>query len=124
MSIIAPEDLIKKATVLGIVEGRIGRLIESKDGKRWGFELVELIKAQSGASWDRIWTVWTDNTTVKVDDHVIVTGDCYWKYEEYQLRNEAGELYGDLRAKVQGHIHKPHIKPAFAKPAETESLPF
>lgn len=123
MSLIAPEDLIKKATVLGIVEGRIGRLIESKDGKRWGFELVELIKAQSGASWDRIWTVWTDNTTVKVDDHVIVTGDCYWKYEEYQLRNEAGELYGDLRAKVQGHIHKPHIKPAFAKPA-VEEMPF
>ena len=123
MSILTPEDLIKKATVLGIVEGRIGRLIESKDGKRWGFELVELIKAQSGASWDRIWTVWTDNTNIKLDDHVIVTGDCYWKYEEYQLRNEAGELYGDLRAKVQGHIHKPHIKPAFAKPA-TEEMPF
>jgi hypothetical protein len=123
MSLISPEDLIKKATVLGIVEGRIGRLIESKDGKRWGFELVELIKAQSGASWDRIWTVWTDNTNIKLDDHVIVTGDCYWKYEEYQLRNEAGELYGDLRAKVQGHIHKPHIKPAFKQP-ETESLPF
>jgi hypothetical protein len=29
---------------------------------------------------------------------------------------------GVARAKVQGHIHKPHIKPAF-KPA-TEEMPF
>ena len=118
MPVLTPEDTIKKASVLGIVEGRIESLIESKDGKRWGYNLAELIKAQSGASWDRIWTVWTDNTTFKVDDHIIVTGDCYWKYEEYTMDD------GVPRAKVQGHIHKPHIKPAFTKPAETESLPF
>jgi hypothetical protein len=118
MSVLTAEEALNKARVLGTVEGKITRFIESKDnGKRWGFELAETIKAQSGASWDRNWTVWSDSTTVNLDDHIIVTGDVSFKYEEY-----AGQD-GAQRGKVTPNINNPHIKPAFKTP-ETESLPF
>lgn len=120
MPVLTPEEALNKARVTGTVEGIITRFIESKDsGKRWGFELAETIKAQSGASWERSWTVWSQDADLTIDAHVIVTGDISFKYEEY-----AGQD-GTQRAKVQPNINNPHIKPAFiqGKP-KAEEMPF
>ena len=119
MSVLTPDEALNKARCLGIVEGKVTRFIESKDnGKRWGFELAETIKAQTGASWERNWTVWSDSTAINLDDHIIVTGEVSFKYEEY-----AGQD-GSQRGKVSPNINKPYIQQAFTKPVETESLPF
>jgi hypothetical protein len=120
MSVLTPEEAIKKARVLGTVEGKIKRFILDKNDKIWGFELAETIKAQTGASWDRNWTVWTEKLPdgIAEQDHVIVTGDISFKYEEYNAASD-----GSLRASVKGSINNPHTKPAFTKP-ETEEMPF
>lgn len=120
MSVLTPEEALNKARVTGTVEGKVTRIIESKDnGKRWGFELAETIKAQSGASWERFWTVWQQDTTVTEDAHIIVTGDISFKYEEYDGND------GTRKAKVQPNINNPHIKPAFIESApKAEEMPF
>lgn len=120
MPVLTPEEALNKARVTGTVEGKVTRIIESKDnGKRWGFELAETIKAQSGASWERFWTVWQADTTVAEGDHIIITGDISFKYDEF-----AGQD-GTQRAKVQPNINNPHIMKAFAdsKP-KAEEMPF
>lgn len=119
MPVLTPEEALNKARVLGTVEGKVTRFIESKDsGKRWGFELAETIKAQSGASWDRFWTVWSQDTTVTEDSHIIVTGDISFKYEEYDGND------GTKKAKVVPNINNPHIKPAFVQSKPAEEMPF
>jgi hypothetical protein len=119
MSVLNAEEALNKARVLGTVEGVITRFIESKDtGKRWGFELAETIKAQSGASWERNWTVWSQDADLTLDSHVIVTGDVSFKYEEYD------GLDGTKKAKVVPNINNPHIKPAFVQSKPAEEMPF
>ncbi len=123
MSLLTPQEALNKARLVGTIEGIVARFIDGKDGKRWGFELLETVRTVSGGSYEKPWTVWTDKTTVNEGDHIIVNGDISFKYEEYQLRDETGTPYGDFRPIVKGSINNPHIKPAFKQP-ETESLPF
>jgi len=123
MSLLTPQEAVAKVRLVGTIEGIISRYVDGKDGKRWGFELLETMRTQAGGSYERPWTVWTDKTTVNIGDHIIVNGDISFKYEEYQLRDETGTPYGDFRPAVKGSINNPHIKPAFTKPA-TEEMPF
>lgn len=119
MSVLTPEEALNKARVTGQVEGKISRIIErGSDGKRFGFELAETIKSQTGASWERFWTVWQADTTQELDSHIIVTGDISFKYEEYARADGNG-----MGAKVVGHINNPHIKTAFVE-KPTEEMPF
>lgn len=119
MSVLTAEEALNKARVFGTVEGKITRFIESKDnGKRWGFELAETIKTQSGASWERFWTVWSQDTSHELDAHVIVSGDISFKYDEYDGND------GLKKAKVVPNINNPHIKPAFVEKAPAEEMPF
>lgn len=126
MPVLTPEEALNKARVLGTVEGKVTRLIESKDsGKRWGFELAETIKAVSGASWERAWTVWQQDTTVAEGAHIIVTGDISFKYEEYESKDIDGTPTGQMKAIVKPAINNPHIKPAFVQSApKAEEMPF
>ena len=120
MSVLTPEEAIKKARVLGTVEGKIKRFILDKNDKIWGFELLETVRTVSGGSYEKPWTVWTEKLPdgIAEQDHVIVTGDISFKYEEYNAASD-----GSLRASVKGSINNPHTKPAFAKPT-SEEMPF
>jgi hypothetical protein len=120
MSVLTAEEAIKKATCTGTVEGIVTRIIErGSDGKRFGFEVAETIKAQSGASWERNWTIWQADTTIELDAHVIITGDVSFKYDEYTGQD------GTPRAKVVPNMNNPHIKPAFAGAStKAEEMPF
>jgi hypothetical protein len=123
MSILTPQEAVSKVRLVGTIEGIISRFIDGKDGKRWGFELLETMRTQAGGSYERPWTVWTDKTTVNPGDHIIVNGDISFKYEEFESRDLEGTPTGVMKASVKGSINNPHIKPAFKQP-ETESLPF
>lgn len=125
MPVLTPEEALNKARVLGTVEGKVTRFIESKDsGKRWGFELAETIKAQSGASWERAWTVWSDDTTIKADSLLIITGDISFKYEEYEAKDMDGNPTGQMKAVVKPSINNPHIQRAFIEKAPAQEMPF
>lgn len=122
MALYTPEEALNKARCFGTIEGKIDSLIESKDGRFYGYKVGELIKAQSGASWERYWTIWTDNKTFTEGQTIIVSGDVSFKYEEYTGAD------GQFRAKVIPHINNAEIKAAFTTPAPaataTESVPF
>jgi hypothetical protein len=124
MPVLTPEEALNKARVLGTVEGKVTRFIDSKDGKRWGFELAETIKAVSGASWERAWTVWSNDSNISIDSHLIITGDISFKYEEYEAKDMEGNPTGQMKAVVKPSINNPHIKPAFIEKAPAQEMPF